>query len=70
MNKLIGKIIKYNGSSGLIVDENNNQYLLLNHNIVGNEKINVDDIVSFLPEVFKTIEIEEKVATFIEKCNS
>ena len=67
MNKIEGKVTNYNGSSGTIIDKNNNKYLLLNHNIINNEQINNNDIVTFIPELFKTIEIEEKVATFIEK---
>lgn len=67
MNKIEGKILKYNGHTGLIVDENNYQYLMTSDNIKNNVQLKVGDIVLFLPELFKTIEIEERIALFIEK---
>lgn len=69
MNLIDGKVVKYNGNSGIIIDKNNNEYLLLKNNICNDEIININDSVKFIPEVFKTIEIEEKIATFIKKNN-
>lgn len=69
MNYIEGKIIKYNGNTGVIVDKDNNEYLILKHNIKNNDSINVGDPVTFIPEVFKTTDIEEKLAVFIKKCN-
>lgn len=62
-----GKVIKYNGNTGIIIDKDNNEYLIIKHNIKNNEKISINDDVIFIPEIFKTIEIEEKIATFIER---
>ena len=62
-----GKVIKYNGNTGIIIDKNNNEYLILKYNIKNNENIAINDDVIFVPELFKTIDIEEKVATFIER---
>lgn len=70
MNYIKGKVIKYNGNTGMIVDRNNNEYLMLKNNICNGEIIDINDNVMFIPEVFKTIEIEEKVATFIKKINN
>ena len=67
MDFIDGKVFEYNGNTGIIVDNDNNKYLLLKHNICNNEIININDKVKFIPEVFKTIEIEERVATFIKK---
>jgi len=70
MNMIKGIVIKYNGNSGVIVDKENNKYLLLKNNICNDEIININDNVKFVPEIFKTIEIEEKIATFIRKINN
>lgn len=69
MNQIEGKVIKYNGNIGIIIDEQEKEYLILKHNIKNDEEITVNDNVIFIPELFKTIEIEERVATFIEKKN-
>ena len=65
--KIEGKVIKYNGNTGIIIDKDNNEYLILKHNIKNDEDITIDDKVIFVPEIFKTIDMEEKVAMFIEK---
>ena len=60
-----GKIIEYDGSSGFIKDTEGNTYILAKHNILyKNPK--VGDYVSFIPEVYKTVEIEEKIAVFVQ----
>ena len=64
--KNIGKIIDYNGSSGLIVDNNGEKYILSKNNILYSNPKN-NDLVVFNVEIFKTIEIEEKIATFVSK---
>lgn len=66
MIKIEGKVIEYNGNTGIIIDKNNNEYLILKHNIKNNKEIAINDDVIFVPELFKTIDIEEKIATFIE----
>lgn len=66
--KNIGKIINYNGSSGLIIDNNGEKYILSKNNILYSNPQN-GDVVTFKVEKFKTIEIEENVATFVQRLN-
>ena len=64
--KNIGKIINYVGCSGLIIDNEGKKYILLKDNILYlNPKIG--DLVTFKVEKFKTVEIEENIATFVAK---
>lgn len=67
MNQIEGKVIEYNGNTGIIIDNQNNEYLILKNNIINNENIAINDDVIFIPEIFNTIEIKEKIATFIKK---
>jgi len=67
MNQIEGKVIEYNGNTGIIIDKLNNKYLILKNNIKNDEDININEDVIFIPEIFKTIDIEEKIATFIKK---
>ena len=66
--KNIGKIINYNGSSGLIIDNNGEKYILSKNNILYSNPQN-GDVVTFRVEKFKTIEIEENIATFVQSLN-
>ena len=66
--KNIGKIINYNGSSGLIIDNNGEKYILSKNNILYSNPQN-GDVVTFRVEKFKTIEIEENIATFVQILN-
>lgn len=66
--KNIGKIINYNGSNGLIIDNNGEKYILSKNNILYSNPQN-GDLVTFKVEKFKTIEIEETIATFVEMLN-
>jgi hypothetical protein len=62
----IGKIIDYTGSSGFIIDNNGNKFIVSSNNILySNPKCG--DLVSFKIEIFKTVEIEEKIAVFVKK---
>ena len=61
-----GKVLEYNGSSGYIISDNGIKYILLSQNIV-DEDIKKDDYVSFREEIYKTVEIEEFIATFVKK---
>lgn len=67
MNQIEGKVIEYNGNTGIIRDIQNNEYLILKNNINQSENISINDDVMFVPEIFSTIDIEEKIATFIQK---
>lgn len=61
-----GKVVDYNGSSGYIVSKEGVKYILLSQNIL-DEDIKIDDYVSFKEERYKTIEIDELIATFVKK---
>ena len=61
-----GKIIEYNGTNGEILCSEGFKYILLSQNLLyKNPK--VGDFVSFKEEIYKTPEISEKIATFINK---
>ena len=59
-----GKIIDYNGSSGTIIDEFGNKYIL-NYNNLHYKNAKKNDYVSFKEEIYKTTEIEEKIVVFV-----
>ena len=61
-----GKVIEYNGSSGYIISDDGNKYILLAQNLV-NDNIKENDYVSFKEERYKTVEIDELIATFVKK---
>lgn len=65
--KIKGIVIKYNGTSGIIEDENNITYIFTINNIKDDVEIKENDKVIFIAEKFKTVEVEENIATFIEK---
>lgn len=64
--KNIGKIVNYNGSSGFIINDNGKKYILSKNNILYPNPKN-GDIVTFKVESFKTIEINETIAIFVQK---
>ena len=64
----IGKIIDYTGSSGFIIDNNGCKYIVSSINILYDNPKN-GDLVSFNIEKFKTVEVEEFIATFVKKIN-
>ncbi len=59
-----GKIAEYNGNSGFIIDSEGNKYIVTSNNIEYNN-VKENDFVSFKVELYKTIEVEEKIATFV-----
>ena len=61
-----GKIIEYNGSSGQIICSEGYKYILLEQNVLYNNP-KLGDLISFKEEIYKTPEIEERVATFVKK---
>jgi len=67
ISKVLGPVTFVHGGPGIA---NRVKYLLLKNNICNDEIININDNVKFVPEIFKTIEIEEKIATFIRKINN
>lgn len=66
--KIKGTIIKYNQASGIIKDKNNVCYIFTKNNIKNNTELKENDEVMFRPEKFQTVEVNENIATFIEKC--
>lgn len=68
MKKSVGKVIDYNGSSGTIINEEGNKIIFSQNNVISND-LQEGDYVTYNTEVFKTIEVEEKIATFIKKVN-
>lgn len=61
-----GKIINFNGCSGMLLDENNNKYLV-NENSFLYDNPCIGDNVIFNVELYKTIEVEFNIATFVRK---
>lgn len=64
--KNIGKIINYTGGSGMIIDNNGKKYIVSKNNISYPNPQN-GDLVTFKIEKFKTVEVEENIATFVSK---
>ena len=65
--KIEGIVIKYNKASGIIKGNNNIEYIFTKNNIKGDIELSINDKVLFLPEEYKTIEVSELIATFIER---
>lgn len=66
MNKVIGKVIEYNGVNGFIVDRDNTRYIFTSKDLVDKD-IKVNDVVVFEKELFKTVEVEINLARFITR---
>ena len=64
--KIKGIVTEYNKISG-VIEDGKTKYIFTNKNIKKNNKVKKGDIVKFLPETFKTVEVKENIATFIEK---
>ena len=69
MSRIIGKIADYNGVSGIIIDKEKVKYVFTSKDLLDKE-INTGDIVSFEPELYKTVEIKINLARFISKENN
>lgn len=67
MKRMTGKILQYDGYKGTILGKDNKEYLLLEHNIKNNEGLKEQDTVSFIPELYATVEVKELIATFVKK---
>ena len=63
----IGKVLAYDEKTGKIVDDKLKTYIFTSEDILGDVKVN--DVVLFAPEVYRTIEVTENVAKFVEKVN-
>jgi len=63
----IGKVLAYDEKTGKIVDDKLKTYIFTSEDILGDVKVN--DVALFSPEVYRTIEVTENVAKFVEKVN-
>ena len=61
-----GKIIKFDVFCGTILDNENKEYFMPNEEIMS-DKLKVNDKVTFEPDVYKTIDVEIKLARFVKK---
>lgn len=64
--KKYGKILVYDGYVGNIIDNEGTKYIFTTKDLK-NKKIVEGDFVSFISEVFETVEIKEYVARNINK---
>lgn len=64
-----GKILSYDEYIGNIIDEQGTIYIFTTKDLK-QKNIKEGDLVSFLPEVYKTIEIEENIARNITKISN
>ena len=63
-----GKVIDYDGHNGTIKGVDGNNYILNKNDILNQEKLQLDDIVTFDKEYIKNIEIENLyIARFVKK---
>ena len=65
--KKIGKVSEYNGFYGKIVSDDNENYILLKEEIIGDGKINKLDSVVFVNDEYNKDDIHQKVARFVKK---
>ena len=65
--RIYGKVIEYDGYVGTIIDSKGIKYLLICENIDG--ELDNGDFVSFIPELYTTIEIQQWIARFVIKEN-
>lgn len=64
-----GKITKYNGQFGNIIDDKGDEYILLKQNTLDDFELKKDDYVAFASEIKKIDEEigELKIATLVRK---
>ena len=66
MSKIRGKIIRFDGFSGSLTDDNNIVYIFSNDDLIS-DNLKINDFVSFEPEKFTTIDNTFYVARFVKK---
>ena len=62
----IGKIIEFDGYSGELIDKEGIRHVFTKDDLMS-KSINVEDIVYFDSQLFKTVEVEMFLAKFIKK---
>ena len=65
--KTYGKVKDYDGYNGTIKGIDGKEYLLIKKEIIPPRELHVEDNVSFEPEHFETVELEEDIARFVKK---
>lgn len=61
--KELGKVNKYNGYDGTIVNQSGEEYILLNTQIEEEKEVEQGSLVTFVPETYKN---KVKIARFVE----
>ena len=61
-----GKVIKFDGYVGIIIDKEGKEFLLLKQEIVENNKIQEGDSVIFNPEIYENGIIKKDIARFVK----
>lgn len=64
--KIKGKIVKFDGVNGCLVDEYSREYIFSAKDLIGKD-ININDIVVFESELFKSVDVEIYVARFVKR---
>ena len=64
MSKIMGKIIEYDGNSGIVIDKNNIKHIFTKEEVYSSIKVN--DLVTFESEIFSTVENKIYIARFIK----
>lgn len=62
----IGKIVEFDGYSGELIDKEGIRHVFTKDDLMS-KSINVEDIVYFDSQLFKTVEVEMFLAKFIKK---
>ncbi len=61
--KQFGKVVAFNGFNGFIKGIDGKDYLIINHEIM--DEIKLNDNVYFEPDNYKSTEIDQDIARFI-----
>lgn len=64
--KIYGKVTDYNGDTGNIIGVDGKEYLVLEKDILDNEKIQKNSAVIFTSEIFETPEYSRNIARFVK----
>lgn len=67
--KKYGKVLVYDGYVGNIIDKDGIKYIFTNRDLK-DKNIVEGDFVSFIYEVYETVEIKENVARFVSKISN
>jgi hypothetical protein len=65
--KNYGSVDKFDGYNGIILGIDGKEYLFFDKEIMDEENILVGDKVSFIPNVYSTVEVQCDLARFVRK---